>query len=136
MFYFCKYFLSKFLSQISSLLVCRFFARLHIHNRALHLALGGFNPVHHHPASAREIGAGEEVAIAPADDEEVAHLERLAFVDVVEGLVDGWCATIEGVEVGKHLRLVSVEDLADALDCAVGALHLLSAVTAVRASCQ
>ena len=99
MLYFCKFFLSKsvFLPRNVALLVCRLiFAHFHVHDCALGLALGRVNPVHEHPTSAREIGAGEEVAPAPADDEVVAHLELLALVDVVEGDIDGGCAAIEG----------------------------------------
>lgn len=75
----------------------------------------------------REIGAGEEVAFAPADDEEVAHLELLALVDVVEGVVDGWRVR-HRVEVGQHLGLVLVGDFVDSLHRAVGALHLLQRI--------
>lgn len=116
------------MSQISSLLVCRFFAHLHVHHSPLLLGFGWVNPDHEHPASAGEVGGGEEVALASADDEVVARLDGLALVEVEESAVDGGRVS-EGVEVGKHLRLVGVGDW-------VGALHLLSADTAVWASCQ
>lgn len=82
------------------------------------------------PASARagEVRAGKEVAPAPADDEEVAHLELLLLVEVEEGVVDGRRTAIEGVEVGQHLRHVLVGDFVDALHRAVGALDLLEIV--------
>lgn len=52
-------------------------------------------------------------------------------MEVEESAVDGGRVS-EGVEIGKLPGLVSVGDFVDALDCAVGALHLLSADTAVR----
>lgn len=76
------------------------------------------NPVHEHSARVWEVGAGEEVALAPADDEEVAHLELLALVDVVEGVVDGWRVR-HRVEVGQYLCLVPVGDFVDSLHRAV-----------------
>lgn len=100
-------------------------SHLHVHDSALYLGLFKSDPIHVHSARLREVGAGKEVALAPADDEEIAHLEGLALVDVVEGVVDGRCAAIEGVEVGQHLGLVGVGDFVDALDRAVGALDLL-----------
>lgn len=54
-------------------------------------------------------------------------LDGLALVEVEESAVDGGCVC-GWVEVGQHLRLVSVGDFVDALDCAVGALHLLQRI--------
>ena len=56
------------------------FAHLHVHHSPLLLGFGWVNPDHEHPASAGEVGGGEEVALASADDEVVAHLDGLALV--------------------------------------------------------
>lgn len=108
MFYFCKYFLSKFLSQISSLLVCRFFARLHIHHCSIILGFVKGHSIHQHSAGAGEVGGGEEVALASADDEVVAHLELLVLVEGEESVVDGGCVC-GWIEVGQHLALSASE---------------------------
>lgn len=101
---------------------------LHVHDCSITIGLVWGNPVHQHPACAGEVGAGEEVALASADDREVAPLDGLALVEVEECVVEGGCVC-GWVEVGRHLGLVGVGDFVDAL-------HLLSADTAVRASCQ
>lgn len=67
-------------------------AHLHVHDASLPIGLLWWNPVHEHPAAAREVGAGEEVALAPADVEEVAHFELIALVEVKERVVDAWAA--------------------------------------------
>ena len=65
---------------------------LHIKYNPLSASLVKAQPVHEHPAATREVGAGEEVALAPADVEEVAHFELIALVEVKERVIDAWAA--------------------------------------------
>ena len=48
----------------------------------------GLHEVHRHAARVREVWAGDEVSSAPADDDEVPHLEALPLVEVEHRVVD------------------------------------------------
>ena len=47
-------------------LMIRLFPYLYVQKYPLPIGLLWGNPVHHHPASVRKVGAGEEIALAPA----------------------------------------------------------------------
>ena len=114
-------------SPQSALFLAPWLRHLHVHDASRRIGLLGWNPVHEHPTGAREVGAGQEVTLAPADDEEVAHPEGLPLVEVEEDIVDARPVR-HRIDVGQHLCLVPVGDLVHPLHRAVGAFHVLQRI--------